>query len=145
MVETERIDLPDGAWWDIRATMTRGMEKAVTRATLTHLPRRPRNGNTFVNTFGTTEEITEELLRNIGDVDVSAIEDAYLLHGTVAYSYGERVTQDIIDGIDAGVVRQVINQMFELYNPQKLTEEQRQDFFVTPLPATSANPAPSSP
>ena len=141
MVETERINLPDGAWWDIRATLTRGMEKAITRATLTHLPRLPRNGKTFA----TTEQITEELLRNMGDVDVSAIEDAYLLHGTVAYSYGERVTQDIIDGIDAGVVRQVINQMFELYNPQKLTEEQRQDFFVTPLPATSANPAPSSP
>ena len=140
MVETERINLPDEAWWDIRATLTRGMEKAVTRATLAHIPRLPRNGQAMT----TTEAVTDELLRNLKDVDISAIEDAYLMYGTVAYSYGEKVDQETIDSIDAEVVRRVINRMFELYNPQKLTEGQRQDFFEKPSPVTLANPALSS-
>lgn len=140
MVAVERIELEDGAWWDIRTTLTRGMEKAVTRATLSNIPILPRNGKAL-----TTEGITDEVLRNIKDVDVSAIEDAYLLRGTVAYSYGDRVDQETIDGIDAKIVRRVIDRMFELYTPQKLTEGQRQDFFEKPSNAISVNPVPSSP
>ena len=132
MVETERIELPDGQYWVIRKVMSRGMERAITRATLTALPRLTRNGKALTD----TEAITEELLRNLGNVDVSAIEDAYLLHGTVEYSFGPQVTQEIIDGINADMVRQVINRMFALYNPQKVTEGQRQDFFETQSSAT---------
>lgn len=129
---TERIALPAENWWVIRTRLTRGMEKAITRVSLAAIPRLEANGQTEL----TAEKVTGQLLSNVGAVDVGRIEDAYLLHGTVSYSYGPAVDLETIDAIDAEVVRTVINRMFELYNQQRLTEEQRTSFLGTPSPAT---------
>lgn len=136
----ERIDLPGGNWWNIRTRFTRGMEKALTRATLAALPKFEPNGNADM----TQEAVTAQLTGNMGGVDIGAIEDAYLLYGSVAYSYGPQVNMATIDGLDAEIVRKVITRMYEVYNPQRVTEEQRKDFFAVPSPATSAMNPPSS-
>jgi hypothetical protein len=127
----ERIHLPDGGWWDIRTYLTRGMEKAVTRASLAAIPAILPNGKKDM----TAQGITDQLLSNMNVVDTGRIEDAYLLHGTVGYSYGLTIDLNIIDALDSGIVRQVLNRMFELYNAQKLSEEERKDFFEKPAPA----------
>ena len=131
-METERIDLGGGQWWEIGTRFTRGMEKAITRISLTALPKLEINGDKPA----TPDEMVAQLTANMGAVDIGAIEDAYLLHGTVAYSYGPIVSLEVIDTIDAKVVRQVITRMWELFTPQRLTGEQRQDFFEKPLPHT---------
>lgn len=129
-IAVERIDLGEGRWWDIRLKLTRAMDKAITRASLTAIPR--------INTTQgiDAEQVKVQLLERLGAVDISAIEDAYLLHGTAAYSFGERVDLETIDQVDAALVRQVITRMMELYNAQRLTEEQRDGFFAKPSKAS---------
>lgn len=124
-METERIDLGKGEWWEIRRRLSRGMEKAITRASLAAVPKFSPTG------VLTEEEVKAKLMENIGSVDIGAVEDAYLLTGTVAYSFGPAVNMETIDTIEAGVVRRVLTRMYELYTPQRVTEEQRQDFFGT--------------
>ena len=126
MLDLERIDLGEGRWWDIRLTLTRAMDKAITRASLLAIPKIETSQGID------TEKVKMQLLDRLGAVDISAIEDAYLLHGTVAYSFGDRISLDIIDQVDATLVRRVITRMFEVYNAQRLTEEQRDGFFVKP-------------
>lgn len=125
-MDVERLDLGDGQWWEIRTRLTRAMEKAITRASLAAVPKLPQNGAV------SEEEVRTRLLENIGAVDIGQVEDAYLLHGTVAYSFGPTVSMEIIDALDASIVRRVLTRMFELYSPQRVTEEQREDFFARP-------------
>lgn len=130
---TERIDLGDlgeGQWWDVRTTLTRAMEKAVTRASLAAMPQLEPGANV------TEETVKASLYSHIGAVDIGAIEDAYLMHGTVAYSFGPQVTMQVIDQLDAAIVRRVITRMFELYSPQRITPEQQDGLFKTPLNAS---------
>ena len=130
--ETERIELPGGQWWLIRTRLTRGMEKAITRASLAAVPQLRANGVPI----DTPEAMTAALMSNVGAVDIGGIEDAYLLSGSVSYSFGETIDMATIDGIDASVIRSVLTRMYELYNPQRLSEEARKDFTVRPSQAT---------
>ena len=125
-METERIDLGDGQWWEVRTRLTRAMEKAVTKASLSAMPAIKLEGTPD------SEQIRNQLLSQMGVVDTGAVEDAYLLAGTIAYSFDPIVTLEIIDGLDAALVRQVLERMFQLYSPQRVTEVQRDGFFVTP-------------
>ena len=129
-IETERIDLGNGQWWEIRTRLTRGMEKAVNRVTMASMP--------AIRIDGTPdpEQIKAQLIAQMGQIDTGAIEDIYLLRGTVRYSFGETVDLDVIDTLDAAIVRRVYNRMMELYSPQRLSEVQRDGFFATPSNAS---------
>lgn len=129
-METERIDLGDGQWWEIRTRLTRAIEKAVTRASLAAIPRLDPSEN------ADEESVKSRLLAQIGAVDIGAIEDAYLLHGTVAYSFGQTVTMETIDALPADTVRRVITRMFELYNPQRVDEDEKKDSLRRLSPVT---------
>ena len=131
MIVTERINLPDGNWWEIRARLTHGMQKTITRIILAALPNLASDGKIL-----NQEEITSQLYGNVGRIDIQALNDAYLLAGTVAYSYGPVVNMETIDGIAEEDVRKISDRMNELYNPQQLTEEQRGTFFAKPSPVT---------
>mgnify|MGYP001590123947 FL=1 len=125
MNETERIDLGSGQWWDIRTRLTRAMEKAVTKASLGAIPQMRLDGETD------PEKIRSQILGQMAAVDIGAIEDVYLLKGTVTYSFGPTVDIATIDALDAGLVRQVLTRMYELYTPQRLSQEKRDGFFET--------------
>lgn len=130
-METERLDLGDGQWWEIRRVLTRGMEKNINRVTMAHVPQLTGDGKKTAN----AEIIADELMHRLKEVNIGAIEDAYLLQGTVAYSYGPKVDLETIDAINAESVRIVITRMFELYNSQRIPEAERKDFFGKPSPA----------
>ena len=112
-----RITLPDGAWWDIRTMVTRGMAKEFRRASLRLL------GTAEVELDLADPEATAKALgRHPQLLNLDALEDAWLLGGTVAYSYGE-VTLEIIDELPDGHVETVLVEMRRLYSGP--TEEEQ--------------------
>ena len=125
-METERIDLGNRQWWEVRTTLTRAMEKAITRASMGSIPPIRLEPNMDA------EKIRAQLLSQASSVDIGAIEDVYLLKGTVAFSFGDNVSIEVIDGLDANMVRTVLDRMYQLYNPQRVTEAQRDGFFAKP-------------
>ena len=124
MEPTERIELGEGQWWEIHTRLTRGMEKAITKASMASMPA------VDLRNSPNNEEIKSQLLRRMPQIDVGTVEDVYLLRGTVAYSFGPTVQIEVIDGLDSALVRRVLERMFDLYNPQRVTTEQHDDFFV---------------
>lgn len=105
----ERIDWPDGTWWEFRAVVTRGMRKRFNRAGLAAIAKAGIN----VDDPGDLEIY---LRSHPGDIDLDAIDDAYLLEGTTAYSFGELMSLEIIDALPDSIVRQVLARMRELYS-----------------------------
>ena len=116
--EFERIDLPGGQWWELYTEVTRGMRKVFTAALLRGV-RGPMGtlAKAGVN-LQDAEAVKDAMLSNIDSIDLGALtqqDDAYLLHGTRAYSYGERVTLDVIDALLEKDVARVLTRMRELY------------------------------
>ena len=134
-MDVERLDLGGGQWWDIRTTLTRGMEKAITKATIASIPAIKDDETLDANA------IKARLYSQLAMVNVGAIEDVYLVMGTVAFSVGPaalrielapggRVDLALIDTLDASLVRVVLNRMYALYTAQRITEDQRDGFFA---------------
>jgi len=121
-VETERVDvermaLPSGAWWDIRARVTRGMRKRLNAASLRMFMQVP--GYAEIMTLQDPEErkekLAEALKANPGAVDWLTEEDAMLLEGTVAWSFPEPVSAAAIDDRDDADAAPVLERMRDLY------------------------------
>lgn len=121
-VETERVELPDGGWWEVRVVVTRGMRKRFNRAALAMLP----PGLALDGTDA--EALKRAALSDISKVNLTPLEDAWLVEGTVAYSYGEKVTLDAIDALPDEAVQKVLDRMTALYGGVGLPEEQRKAF-----------------
>ncbi len=122
-MDTERIELPNGNWWEIKAVVTRRMRKAFRTAVFQAMPRLPGVD------LADAEAVKKAVMESPQKLDMDAIDDAYLLGGTVAYSYGE-VNQETIDSLPEAVTDKVLARMRELY--AELTEEKRKVFFGTP-------------
>lgn len=123
MASVERIDLPDGAWWDIRTVYTRGIRRAITQASLRAAPGIVLNGDS------SEEAIREKMLANPQNIDPTIIEDAYLLAGSVAYSYGPTVELATIDGLPDSVVQRVLGRLVDLYSRQQMPQDKEERFF----------------
>ena len=134
-MDVERLDLGDGQWWEMRPTLTRGMEKAITKATIASIPAIKDDETLDANA------IKARLYSHLAMVNVGEIEDVYLVMGTVAFSVGPpalrielapggRVDLALIDTLDASLVRVVLNRMYALYTAQRITEDQRDGFFA---------------
>ncbi len=122
-MDTERIELPNGNWWEIKTVVTRKMRKAFRAAVFQAMPRLPGVD------LADAEAVKKAVMESPQKLDMDAIDDAYLLGGTVAYSYGE-VNQETIDSLPEAVTDKVLARMRELY--AELTEEKRKAFFGTP-------------
>ena len=116
---TERVELPDGAWWEICPVITRGMRKAFRRAGLQILAR--ADGVDLSNP-GAFKKV---IMANPGALDLDAIDDAYLLYGTMSWSYPEPISLEAIDKLPEKDVAVVLDRMRELY--AEVTEEARKN------------------
>lgn len=116
---TERLEFADGAWWEFRAVVTRGMRKAFRRAAATALIATMADG-TGVD-FTVPEQLRQYILAHPDGVNVNAVDDAYLLHGTVAWSFDAPVTMESIDALPDSCTHAVLSRMAELYG--ELAEE----------------------
>ena len=132
MGDVEHLSFGDGEWWDIRTRYTRGIHKAVTTASLASLHGVNYNGGSVDKPIVDVEDIKAALYRNIGQVDPCAIEDAYLLSGTIAFSFGPEVNLATISQVAQEIVEAVLTRMYELYNPQRAGVQQSANFSGKP-------------
>ena len=109
MPDIERVELPGGAWWEIRIIVTRGLRKAFRKAGLKVLSK--ADGVDFSD----PDAFRKALMSHPDALDLDAVDDAYLLAGSVAWSYPETITLEAIDKLPEGHVAIVLAKMRELY------------------------------
>ena len=107
---TERIEVP-GGWFDIKPTITRGMRKAFRLAGLRGFAKGIDKNTDMTD----SDALRKAILASPDKWDLDAIDDAYLLHGTVAYSFGPVVDIVTIDALPDEAVAPVLKRMQELY------------------------------
>ena len=96
----EEAVFDDGSWWRYRTLVTRGMRKAFHEAGFKAVARSLlHNGNANVEDLDLSDakSITQRAISHPELLDLDAIDDAYLLHGTVAWSWDEPITLENLD------------------------------------------------
>lgn len=119
----EQIELPEGQWWQIYTEVTRRMRKAFNRAALKGLGGGLKSNGQIMD-FSDQNAMQQLLMAHLDQVDTDSVDDAYLLVGTRAYSFGEEVTLEAIDGLPDRYIQPVLARMRELYG-QDMEENQR--------------------
>lgn len=109
-MNTERIDLPDDNWWEIRTVVTRRMRKAFRKAGIQAFL-----GSGMSIDLEDPEATKEKIAQNLQEIDIDAIEDSWLIEGTVSFSFGKKVTQDAIDDLPDIYVAPVLDRIRDLY------------------------------
>lgn len=104
----ERLTLPDGGWWELRTIITRGMRKQINQASIRALG--PNAGKMLAGPDGAAQ-----LLEHPEAIDVNAVDDAMLLIGTVAYSYADQVSLEVMDQLPDEITNLVLARLHELY------------------------------
>ena len=119
-MDTERLTLPNGGWWEIRTVITRGMRKQINQASLKALG---SNAGGLMQGDG----VKEQILAHPETLDINAVDDAMLLIGSVAYSYGPMIDLATIDALPETVTQLVLTRLQELY--AGMSKEQSAGFF----------------
>ena len=121
MSDTERIEFGDDNWWEVRTVVTRGMRKAFNRAqTLGVLGNIKLNGDSDIDLTDASAR-RALLLAHLSELDLDALDDAYLLQGTVATSLVDTITPAMLDTIPDQYTNAVLERLRVLYAP--LSEE----------------------
>ena len=113
-MDTLRIELPGGQWWEIRTVVTRRMRKAFRAAGLKGFLGGLTSNGTVVD-MGDPEALKRLAMSHAGEWNLDAIDDAFLLEGTVAWSWPGIVTLDGIDSLDEQYTKPVLTRMQALY------------------------------
>ena len=121
--DVERIEFPDSSWWEIHATVTRGMRKAFRKAGVAGFAKGLRNGAELDLTDA--DAMRRAVMAHPDAWDLDAVDDAYLLYGTIGWSWPELVTPETLDARDNAVVAQVLSRMQQLY--AEIPEEARKN------------------
>ena len=122
-MDTERLTLPDGGFWDIKTVITRGMRKQINQASLKALG---SNASGLMDGNG----VKERILEHPETIDVNAVDDAMLLVGSVAYSYGPTIDIATIDNLPEAVTQPVLDRLHELY--AGMSKQENASFFGKP-------------
>lgn len=126
--DTERISLPDGSWWEIRTVVSRRMRKEFRKAGLRGFASGLRNGHQV--DWEDPEALRKAILSNPEAWDLDAVDDAYLLQGTIAWSRPEPFSLEAVDALPEALVAPVLVRMRAYY--AEMPEAERQRFFGKP-------------
>jgi len=110
MTETERIDFPDGSWWEFASVLLHGVTTKVEAAARQFLRvAEPAQ-------YGPKDELVKTPTYEVDWTIWSPVpaNNAMLLHSTAAWSFGD-VNQATLDGIPQAKCEQVVQRMNELY------------------------------
>lgn len=117
--DVERVELPDGQWWDLRRVVTRGMRKAFDVALRQALGPLQAEAAKLEGV-----ERMGYLRAHSAEINLSGLEDAYLLHGTESLSVMdpegatvERLDQAALDALPDEMVQAVLARARLLYEP----------------------------
>ena len=124
-IERERINLPDSQWWEIRTIITRGMRKRINGAVIACLDAKDLQ----MDGKALTEDSIKMAFLKSGKLELTlhAADDAMLLCGSWAWSFGETIDLEHIDALPEKYVTPVLERMRILYAP--IDEKERQNFF----------------
>ena len=120
-MDTERMELVGGGWWEVRKNVTRGMRKAFRKAMLKGY----LGGLDGRQDVSDPEALRKAVLSNPASWDLDALDDAYLAHGTVGWGFETKPTLEAIDALPEETVAPVLGKMRELYAER--TEEARKN------------------
>lgn len=108
--ETERIELPGGGWWEIKAWLTRGDRKQI---------RRMESSWYAIREDATSDDIADDPRSGVtidrDKLDLGARDDLMLQLGTVAWSFDGEFSIEACDDLRDEVPQLVIERMRELY------------------------------
>ena len=107
----ERLELPDGAWWELYSIVTRGMRKKFRDAGIRAFAGGLGNGTQ--PDLSDPAALQGAITAHPDKWDINAVDDAYLQHGTHATSY-----EGPFDSLPDAVTEQVLRRMRELYQEQ---------------------------
>ena len=128
-IPTERIELENDQWWEVYTVVTRGMRKAFRTAGLQTVAGAFKdNGKAF--NMQDADALQAVVLAHPDQLDLDAVDDAFLIHGTKACSFGKQVTRAMLDALPEGVVQPVLHRLQELY--AEVNEEARKNLSGTP-------------
>lgn len=116
--DVERITFPDGSWWEFRTEVSRGMRKVFNEIGIKALPDMEVNGN-GLDAEAIEQAVTSEVLADRAKLAriTNETQDAWLLLGTVRWSWKDDVTQEAIDEKLDRYTAKVLERMAELYRP----------------------------
>ena len=115
-MKTERIELGDGAWWEIRTVLTVGMAKASEEVSLKYL--KPKNLDAVAQ--GNGDKLEYEM--NLQEVNLFEVTRVLVFAATVAWSYGP-VTQQVFENeVPQADYQKVAGRCNELFSSLPLTE-----------------------
>ena len=113
-MDTMRIELQGGQWWEIRTVVTRRMRKAFRAAGLKGFLGGLTSNGTVVD-MGDPEALKRLAMSHAGDWNLDAIDDAFLLAGTVAWSFEGNISLEAIDALPERYIKPVLERMQALY------------------------------
>jgi hypothetical protein len=121
---TERMELPDGQWWEIIIEPTRGMRKLFRTAGLAV-------GGDALKLADAEDVLNDDdarqqfLLKHATELKLDSLDDAFLVHGTSKWSFDMAVTVENIDALPDKFTAPVLARMNECY--QVDSDEEKKD------------------
>ena len=109
--DVERIELPGGAWWEVRTVITRGMRRAFPKAAMSMLA----DVGSDVD-LTDSDSIKAYVTAHPSAWNIDGVENAHLTMGSVAWSFKPEITIEAIDDMDDALVTPVLARMSELYS-----------------------------
>lgn len=131
---TQRIDLSDGEWWLIKTVVTRGMRKAFRSAGLKSFFTGDVDGDAI--DLGDRQMLRKRILAHPESWDLDAIDDAFLINGTVSWSFQKPITLETINDLPDKYVKPVLERMTALYTEPM--EESLKNLPSRPQPGPAA-------
>ena len=117
-IETERIELPQNQWWDIKTELTRGDWKRLEQLKRQWYCVAPER----VDAEGLLQNPTRGLMVDYAKMDLVALDDLILSLGTMAWSFDAPIQVDgkfnfcfVDDELPNSYSRLVLERMNELY------------------------------
>jgi len=98
----ERIELPDGAWWEIYSIVTRGMRKKFRDAGIKAFAGGWGNGS--APDLADPAALQAAIASHPDRWNVNAVDDAYLIYGTHANSFEGQAMDDLPDRVTETVL-----------------------------------------
>ena len=119
----ERIELPEGNWWEFWTAVTRGMRKQFRLATMAAVAGKLKLNGTDISN---RDALTAEVMAQASNFDLNMVDDGYLVHGTKAWSWERPVDIAFIDSLPDEWVGKVLDRMRVVY-AEPTEEDQKKD------------------
>mgnify|MGYP001584483923 CR=1 FL=1 len=143
---TERIAFDEGQWWEFYTVVTRRMRKAFTRAQVASV-----SGQLLADVnLDDPEAMRQYVMHHVADLDLGALDDAYLLQGTVALNVRDargktirELTPDTLGDTLDHMAEAVLVRMRMLYVPMNAEQVKNSTGMPSPISAATG-PHPQS-